>query len=288
MTEETNVEALIENATSPETVPEAVTEGQPIDAQAEAEVSEEPSGQASRLIKHKGEEIGLDDERYVQYAQKGYDYEKKMHDFRVQQKLFQKEQEQFKSKFEELQQINEYAKANPKFEQLIQQQWALIQQGQSPAMEPQDEVQLLRAQMNQMQEKLNSQNEQAEVRRVAEMEARQEGAIDQFKAAHPYLDWATKDEHGQTLEDRIGEKMIESKVKDFDVMAKAMLMDKIIAHKAMESKETAAKDIQKANKLGLGKVTKKSQLASKPAEDVGKKSYDDLIREGLAEYGIQY
>ena len=286
-----DVDAIVSEANSPEPPREATPEGEIADAMAEAQSESDASAASeqaghTRTLKWKGKEIGLDDEAYQNYAQKGYDYDKKMHDLRVERKLFAKEREKLEQRYKELEQINDYAEANPQFQQLIQQEWARIQSGEQRQLEPQDEVQVLRHQLNQIQAQLREQRESTESRRVADMEARQEGAIGRFKEEHSFLDWETKDEQGFTLEDRVGNAMLESGVRDFDVMAKAMLLDKIIAHKTMAGKEQAAKKIQEGHRLGLGKVTKESQRQVKPAEDTRNKSYEDLANEALAEFAV--
>jgi hypothetical protein len=287
-----DVDALIESINQPEEPIEPSTEGLTTDAQAETEVSEDSSDEQAEdttstfNLVHKGKEISVNDENYRQYAQKGYDYESKMKEFNVERKMFQQEREKFQEDIGELKEINEYAKQNPEFERIVKQQWELAQQGRLPDMQPQDQVSLLEAKVNRMQELLDSQKQESESRRVAELEVKQESAISKFKDEHSYLDWETKDEHGQTLEDRVGEKMLESGVRDFNLMAKAMLMEKIVAHKALESKENVGKDIQKANKLGLGKVTKKPQMKLKPLENARSKSWDEVLREAMDEEGI--
>jgi hypothetical protein len=290
MSEEINVDALVQEAMTPEPAPEAATEGIVNDAQAEAPSEETSSNvtpeEGSRVLKYKGEEISLDDDRYKNYAQKGYDYEQKMHQMRVDQKLFEQERESWTKKNSEIEQINEYAKANPQFEQLIQQEWAKVQNGQAREMDPQTEIQVMQSQLRTLMEQNKSITEAAETRRIAEMEATQEGAIAKFKEEHAYLDWSTKDDQGLTLEDHVGQKMQDKRVADFEVMARAMLMDKIIAHKAMEGKESVAKGIQKAKQLGLGKITEKSQLGVKKADDVSNKTMDQLAAEAIAELGL--
>jgi len=70
-------------------------------------------------------------------------------------------------------------------------------------------------------------------------------------------------------------------------MADHFLKDQLMQRNSIESKEAAAKGIQKATKLGLGKVTPNPTMAVKPAESIRSKSYDQLTAEALAELGIQ-
>jgi hypothetical protein len=289
-----NVDALVQEAYSPDAPPEANHEGKIPDAQPQPEAVEEPSSESAestfqKMLKHKGKEVLVDDEqKYDMYAHKGYDYEQKMHQFKVDRKLFEKERADRDTQFKELEQINTYAKENPAFEQLIQREWAKVQAGGQVQIAPEDRVQVLEARLNQVLDKLENQGKDIEDRRVAEMEAKQEMAIDSYKESNSDFDWNSKDEQGSTLEDRIMQQMVEKKVKDFEIMADFVLKKERLARKELEAKESLAKGIQKANKLGLGKVTKKSQIGVKKSEDIGNKSYDDLVAESLQELGYEY
>jgi hypothetical protein len=289
-----NVDALVQEAYAPEAPMEANGEGGLEDAQPQLDAVEEPSSSGGesgfkQVLKHKGKEVVIDDEqKYSMLAHKGYDYEQKMHQFKVDRKLYEKERSEREAQYKELEQINNYAKENPAFEQLIQREWAKIQAGGQIEVAPEDRVQVLESRLNQVLDKLENQGKDLETRRVAEMEAKQEMAIESYKEKHSDFDWDKKDESGATLEDRIMQQMIDKEVKDFQIMADFVLKNEQIARKTLEAKESVAKDIQKANKLGLGKVTKKSQLGVKKSEDIGNKSYDDLVGESLRELGYEF
>lgn len=285
--DEANVEALVESAMAPESSPEASTEGGiPGNDVPATEGAAEAAAEGGRALIHKGKELSMDDDKFKMYAQKGYDYEDKMHQARVDRKLFDQERETFNTEMGDLRQINDYAKQNPAFEQLIQREWAKVQQeGYQP--DPQTEVQMLQTQVRSLMEQVNGQSQANENRRVAELEAGQETSIANFKEEHSQMDWATKDAEGNTLEDRITHAMLDNGVKDFGIMASSFLMKEIQSRNAIASKEAAAKEIQKANKLGLGKVTSDPSAAVQSSKDVGNKSYDQLVRESLLELGIE-
>jgi len=286
-----SVEAMIQEVMTPEAAPAATQEGDISEATQQEATTEETSQVTDSdgyTIKYKGKEIGLEDDKYRDFAQKGYDYEQKMHQFRVDSKLKEQEHEKKSSALKELEQINEYAKSNPAFEQLIQREWAKVQSGQEVEVAPQDRIQVLESRLNQVLSTLGSQQEEMEARKVAEMEATQEGSIAKYKETNADFDWVKKDETGHTLEDRIGQAMIDNGVKNFKIMADSFLLNEHMNRKTLEGKESLAKDIQKVNKLGLGKVTKKSQLGVSKSDDISKKSYDDLIKESFAELGLTY
>jgi len=287
--EETDVQALVDSAMAPEPSPEVSPEGGISENTAETTTEgegSEPAPEGGRTITYKGKEISMDDDKYRSLAQQGHDYSTKMHQHRVDRKLFEQEREKFNTSMGELQQINDYAKANPAFEQLIQREWAKVnEEGYQP--EPQNDVQLLQHQVRTLMEQVNGQNQANENRRVAEIEASQETTISTYKEDHSDLDWETKDAEGNSLEDRITHAMLDNGVKDFNIMADSFLLKEIQSRNSIASKEAAAKNIQKANKLGLGKVTPKSTMGVKQTESISNKSYDQLLTEGMAELGIE-
>lgn len=294
MSDTENVDALVQEAYAPDAPLEANPEGMIEDVQTQHETVEESSSESAesafrKMLKHKGKEILIDDEqKYDMYAHKGYDYEQKMHQLKVDRKLKEKEWADRETQFKELEQINNYVKENPAFEQLIQREWAKIQAGGQIEVAPEDRVHVLEARLNQVLDKLENQGRDLEARRIAEIEAKQEMAIDSYKESHSDFDWKKKDENGATLEDRIMQQMIDKGVKDFEIMADYVLKNEQLVRKTLEAKESMAKDIQKANKLGLGKVTRKSQIVVQGSEDIKNKSYDDLVAESLKELGYEY
>lgn len=286
---ESSVDDLLTSAYEPEAPLSAPTE-QDQNADSHKESSEpvlEQNGDKF-VLKHKGKEIELDADKARNYAQKGYDYETKMRDFRVQRKLYEQEIEQQKQMYGELAEINEFAKQNPAFEQLIQREWAKVQSGQELQVAPEDKVTLLESRLNQVLEKLDSQEKQLSLRQEAEMEANQETQIDSYKEKYGDFDWQTKDENGATLEDRIMQNMIDKGVKDFEIMADHVLKNELLARQQMEAKRKIGKQLQHSSKHGLGQITKTSQQKATKAKDIGSKSYDDLVAEGLSELGIDY
>ena len=243
-------------------------------------------------LKYKGEDIGMQDDKFKMYAQKGYDYEQKMHQLRVDRKMWNQEKERENSQYDELKQINEYTKSNPEFERLIKREWARIQGGGSPSEQLQQQAGTqnlspqIQAQMNSMIERLDRQDQDLRSRQTAEKEASIEGAIDSYKEKYEHFDWNTKDDFGQTLEDRITQHALDEGIRNFKTAANDLLHEEHMKRAQLSSKEQAGKELQKQHKMGLGKVTKESQLQAKPLEDVGKKSYTDIVAETLKEYGL--
>lgn len=288
-----NVDAILSQALEPRAPMEAASENAEAKEQPqEAPTVEETPKDPGRMLKYKGKEISIDDEKYQMLAQKGYSYEQAMHQLKVDRKLWEREREkqrqQFDSEYSELKQINDFAKSNPAFEQLIQREWAKIQQGQGPTVENQaaNLPPAVQNQLSQILERLNAQDEEQQNRAMAEKEAKLETAIEQYKEKYKDYDWSNKDDFGQTLEDRITDFALDNGIKDFTIAANAFLMDEHLKRTELQAKEKVAREIQEQNKLGLGKITDKSQLQVKKPDDIKNKSYNALVQEALAELGL--
>jgi hypothetical protein len=293
---EINVDQILADAATPESSPEANAEGS-LSEKSEptlenAEVVE-TTEDAPFTLKYKGKDIGLQDEKFKMYAQKGYDYEQKMHQLRVDRKLWDQQKQKENSQYDELKQINEYTKNNPEFERLIKREWARIQGGGSPTEQLQaqpGQTQHLppaqQAQLNSILERLDRQDASLRDRQRAEKEASIEGAIESYKEKYSDFDWGTKDELGQTLEDRITQHALDNEIRNFQTAANDMLFDEHVKRAQLQSKEQAAKELQKQHKMGLGKITKESQIQVQGSKGVRSKSYNDLAAEALAELGL--
>jgi len=292
MSEEIDVDQLIADSTAPESSLDASSEGSPADInEPTIEAAPQAEEESPFTLKYKGEDIGMHDDKFKMYAQKGYDYEQKMHQLRVDRKLWDKQKSEENSQYDELKQINEYTKSNPEFESLIKREWARIQGGGSPSEQLQaGQTHQLppgqQAQLNSILQRLDRQDTDLRSRQMAEKEATIEGAIEGYKEKYEDFDWNTKDDFGQTLEDRITQHALDNEIKDFKTAANDLLFDEHLKRAQLTSKEQAGKVIQKQHKMGLGKVTKESQLQAKPIQDVRNKSYTDITSEILAEYGI--
>jgi len=294
--EEVNVDQILADAAAPESSPEANLEGslsEKNESTLENESAVESTEEAPFTLKYKGKDIGLQDEKFKMYAQKGYDYEQKMHQLRVDRKLWDQQKQKENSQYDELKQINEYTKSNPEFERLIKREWARIQGGGNPSEQLQaqpGQTQHLppaqQAQLNSILERLDRQDAGLRERQRAEKEASIEGAIEGYKEKYSDFDWASKDELGQTLEDRITQHALDNEIKSFQTAANDMLFEEHVKRAQLNSKEKAAKELQKQHKMGLGKVTKESQLQATDVKNVRSKSYNDIVAETLAEYGI--
>lgn len=286
-----SIDSILAEANAPEIPMSAPSENSENNVEPKAEPNAEtnpsPEGDGRTLI-YKGKEISIDDDKYRMLAQKGYSYEQDRHQLKVDRRLWEREREKHTAEFDELRQINEYAKSNPEFQALIQREWANIQAGGQIQQDPnqQQQPQAYNPQIEALRQRLDAQDEEIRIKKEAERETALESAIENYKESYGSFDWESKDEYGQTLEDRITQHAVDNQIRDFKTAANDYLFDEHLKRASLQSKEKAAKEIQKQNKLGLGKVTDQSTLDVKRADSVRSKSYNDLAAEALKEFGL--
>lgn len=285
MEPEIDVDALVNNANAPEIPMHAPGEGEALGG--EQKQSEASSSTDGRSLIYKGQEISINDDKYRSLAQKGYSYEKDMHQLKVDRKLWEHDQKKQSSEMEELRKIQDYAVQNPQFQSLIQREWAKIQGGGGLQDDDQQStVSGTDSQLSAILDRLNQQDNMNRAREEADKEATLETSVEKYKDAYGSFDWGSKDENGQTLEDKIMDYALEQKIPSFKTAANDYLFDEHVKRASITSKETAAKSIQNQHKLGLGKVTSESQLKVKKAEGVRNKSYNQIAAEALKELGL--
>jgi hypothetical protein len=236
---------------------------------------------------------GFSRDKAIDYAQKGFDYEHKMHQFKTERSTweeekqnFEKERESFTEKNSYYQKIDEYMEANPRFREIVQEQWAK-EQGENYTP-PNPEMESLKSTIQSLQDRLDGKDADAQI--AAENKAKEglEKSISEYKDKHAFLDWKAKDEFGKDLQSRIEEFAVEKNLPRFTDAANLMLMDQIMARAKLEAKEKTGKSIAKQKHLGLGEITDKSQANGgvHPARSVREMSYTDLASEALAELGL--
>jgi hypothetical protein len=286
-----SVDSLMEDMNAPEIPMDSKSEGDVSDYSSELE---DTINDAFLSLDRDGKQIKLDQNKAKAYAQKGFDYETKMHNLRVEKQMFDRERQKQEESYKELKEINDFAKQNPEWERFLHEQWSSRQnqqayqgnpayQGSNPEM---SKVAFLENQLNNVMRQLDSQREDMTARQTAELDSKIQGEIDNYKEQYSDFDWASEDEIGLTLESRIQQHALDNRIPNFVAAARDYLWDEHMKRASMNSKEQVGKAVQRQNALGLGKVTKTSQMQAKEAKGVRSKSYSDLAAEALAEYGL--
>jgi hypothetical protein len=261
-----------------------------------------PSEDGTWSIKWGGEEKSFEADKIRQFAQMGYDYQTKMQNLNLEKKQFEREKASKedvwngeKEKYEHYQKIDQWAKENPDLWAAAQQAYArstdpasqgwVDQNGQPLQDGYQDPVQrqLLQT-VNDLKARLEEQDKLRETEAQVKSEASAETEISQFKHEHSTFDWDKEGEDGLNLESKIMQFGLDKGLTSFTDAANLYLMKDIIARESMRAKDSAAKNIQKRSKLGVGPLTSKPTLVpeklSGPKATKGRyQDADSILRE---------
>jgi hypothetical protein len=293
-------EALYDSIMQPDVETSAPTEGSETESAkppSDPPVKSEEPTTGEFILKHpsfgeKGER-GFERDKVVEYAQKGFDYESKMSELKTSKKeyedslkAFEAERETFTKDREYWSDIDQYMKENPRFEQIVKEQWAK-EQG-STYEPPNPQVQALQEQVKSLLGRLDAKDTEQKEIQTKQATTKLEQTVANYKETNKELDWEGKDEFGKTLQERVEEFAVENEIKSFTNAANLMLFDQLQKIAVTRAKEETGKSIQKQKKLGLGPITEKptqtGEVAS--AHSYREKSYEDLAGEALAELGL--
>ena len=292
-----DIDALYDSIMGPSVETDEPTEGKIVEPNADDKVDVKSDAKITddlMTLKHKDFENGekqFPREKVTEYAQKGFDYELKMHDLKSERKIFEElkseldsEQKSFTEEKEYWSGIDNYMKDNPGFQQIVQNEWAKVQNNPSLATSP--EVSELQNTVKQLQDRLDGKDSESMETRTREVERNFVKSIADYKEKNSDFDWSTADEFGNTLQDRIESHAVENGFKDFTKAANDLLHEQHILRAKLKGKEEAAKELLEKRKNGLGPITDRSVRQTSEAKNVNKMSYQDLANEALQEYGL--
>lgn len=292
-------DALYNSVMSPEVEPPEPTETdsqQDDQEQSEPGVNEQPGNTDDLFVlKHKDFENGerqFSRDKVTEYAQKGFDYELKMHSLKSERAAFderlqefEKSQKEFSEKREYWETIDKYMTENPAFAETVRQAWE-ARQGQQSQVTMDPQYRALQSTIEALQNRLDS--EDKEKREISQKQAEESlvKSKTDYRKDHPDFDWETKDEFGETLQDRIEKHAVDNGIRSFKLAANSYLFDQHIKRTEMKAKEAAAKELIEKKKMGLGPVTDRSIRQTQSATSLHSMSYQDLASEALKELGI--
>ena len=292
-----DIDALYDSIMGPSVETDEPTEGKIVEPNADDKVDVKSDAKITddlMTLKHKDFENGekqFPREKVTEYAQKGFDYELKMHDLKSERKIFEElkseldsEQKSFTEEKEYWSGIDNYMKDNPGFQQIVQNEWAKVQNNPSLATSP--EVSELQNTVKQLQDRLDGKDSESMETRTREVERNFVKSTADYKEKNSDFDWSTADEFGNTLQDRIESHAVENGFKDFTKAANDLLHEQHILRAKLKGKEEAAKELLEKRKNGLGPITDRSVRQTSEAKNVNKMSYQDLANEALQEYGL--
>lgn len=241
-----------------------------------------------------GKEIKAPIDRITQYAQQGYDYAQKMQAFKAQQAEFEAQQAKISELEARYKPVEEYVSQNPQWWDHVNQQYQQALQGAQNG-DPQAiaNAQALKQVLEPIQQKLSQteqfiqslQKEKADTARQQQdlaLSTEIQSIRDEFKD----LDWATVDAEGKNLEFKVLEHAAQTGITNFRAAFRDFNHDRLLKLAEERGKAAVVKERQKQTKLGLLGQSPTPKLGVTQADNIKNQSYDDLLRDGLAELGI--
>ena len=235
--------------------------------------------------------------KILQKASMGHDYSQKMQAFKSDQQKLSSEQQKFneeRSTVEKLKSeygsIDEWVKQNP-------DKWGKLQAivdaeqkgyGDLPADHP------LLKELNQLKSELTGRVlpfiQEKEQEKIKLQHAKEDEAfaadIKSIRDKYKDLDWDNGDEQGRNMESRVLDHGVKHGFKSFRAAFLDLNAEHIEKLAETRGRESLSNERIKNAKLGLLGKTSAPMNGVKKAVNLKQKSYDELAREGLEEFGI--
>lgn len=221
-------------------------------------------------------------------ASMGYDYAQKMEQFNK----TQTEASELRSRVEQLarfEEFDKYAKENPAWMDHVNNQWNSRQQLNVDPNDPvASKLTEFESKLGKVDEVLKAFQDQKHATEQAQADSKFEQQLESIRKTHPDLDMKAVDESGKTLEYRFLEFAVEHKLDNapMDVVFKAFYHDKLTAQAEERARQKMQAELVKNKREGiLGRSPTPANKLT-PTSNVRNKSYEDIMKETLAELGI--
>lgn len=238
----------------------------------------------------------------VQWASQGYDYNQKMQAHKAEQAAIEQARKELEPLTARYAELEAYVDQNPDWWSHVTQQWEQrraqpAQPGQITADHPvMRELTQLKAQIGDVLKfKNDSVAERLLTQRKQEDQALNEG-IQTVRKEFADLDWSSVSPDGHSLENQVLKFAQDNSIgikPDGTIVPSAFRQafllfnhDRLVKRAQDQTKEAAVKERQKHTKLGLLGTAPAPKGGITRAEDIKQKTYDDLMREGIEELGL--
>jgi hypothetical protein len=241
--------------------------------------------------------VPVTDPRAVQWLGQGYDYQQKIAAFKAEQEQFAKQRAELDPLKQRYAELEAYVEQNPEWWNHVTQQWEQAkgaqQQPGQPSIDPNHpiarELQSLKAQIGDVL-KFKQDSETQKLMQQREQEDRTlNEEIQSIRDSYKDLDWNSAGADGKGMELQVLEYAKSRGISNFKDAFLSFNHDRLIQRARAQGKEDVVKERQKHTKLGLlgeTQAPRKGQITH--AEDFKHKTYDDLIREGADELGVEF
>ena len=270
---------------------EATTQTEPAQAAAAPTPEATPAPVPEISFDYNGKPIKVPatDPRAVQWARQGYDYNQKMADYNRRNAEVDARFKQAQSIAEKYKQYEDFV-ATPegqKWWEHVQGSWDSRQQAASPNDPTNRELQALRQQMTDLQQFKQQLSEERTQQQQQQEDEKLQAEFNELTKQYPSIDFGTPDAEGKSMEYRVLEHAAKIGTSSIRAAFRDLRHDDLVKLEADRAKESLAQDLQKQRSLGILGKTQTPKTGVQVAKNIKNQSYDDLLREGAAELGIQ-
>lgn len=242
-------------------------------------------------FEYKGQKIKapVTDPKVKTWLQQGYDYSQNTAALKKERETWETE----RKAWDPYKRIDEYAKKNPDWWAQVEQSYQARMQGQggntATPVNPDLEA-LLKEKLQPLEQFKSDFEKQQTTAREQQEDSALDKEVQSIREQSKDLDWATPDQSGMTLEQRVLKHGMDmgldgSKPGHFRAAFRDYNHDHLMNHAKEKGLASQSKELQKRTRLGIIGTSSTPKKGLTPAEGIKNKSYNDLMREGLEELG---
>ncbi len=235
-------------------------------------------------------EIVVDDaDKARTWLSQGHNYAQKMGALNQERAAWQRQREEQDARvkaYEPFKELDDYAKQNPDWWKHVSESYQQRGVAQVPP-ELQAHLSPVLQRLEQTEGVLQQWKSAEEQKQIEAEDAKLDQEVQSIREKHPNIDLSAVDpESGRSLEWRIYKHAADNGIKSFTTAFRDYLHDRLIDDAKASTLSQQAKDAQDKAKKGIIGTTRTPTKGLQVASTKGK-SYDDLMREGMAELGLQ-
>ncbi len=238
-------------------------------------------------IKVQGKEEELPVDELISLAQKGRDYEINNRLLRQERELLdirKKEIDSFNiepDRLKELKQLDDYARENPKFLDLVKENWTKLQSGDLQQSEA-NQAAPVWDKLNTLESRLNEIISEKTKMKEAQDDQALDNELKSLREKYKDFPWNDKDEFGYTREHKLLQHLSNGGFHSAKAAFMDMYGEEILEKTIQKTKEQITNEIQSRNKKGLIVHDRlHSKSAVQPRRDLRSVTYDDLLVDAL-------
>ncbi len=287
--DETSILGSLDSQAAPEQAPPAAPEPTAPAAPAEEKFWDVPwNGKSIR-----GTESDL-----LKWASQGYDYSQKMNELSSKQSEWDRQRQESEARIKPFQEIDSYAQQNPDWWAHVEKNWESREQVKQESLLQQLPPEIKPVFENLLSEQKQIKEFQAQWHQEKMEQAAKEddqkllSTVQELQAKHK-IDFASRDESGQTLEYRVLAFARENGInhpdpqKAFEIAFNAYYQPVWAKHYEMQGREAERKERDKARESGLLSRTPAPASPSQDAAPRGRpRTYEEGYRASLSEHGL--